>query len=195
VRQRWRFGMAIAVMAAAVLASSSPAGAEMEGPCTAQATFRNGTKDGGSFTVDASSTDVVKVPLSDTVDWTGSIAVPAVERPIEGEVTLQMPWPFGAVSLHSWGGDTTAKVQGSGTEEYDLPSFVPRGVEMTVEAVHRDAATCRASLRIEVEGSATDSPLVWPSLGLTAASLALLGLAGRPVVRRPRPAKGSEVAS
>jgi hypothetical protein len=66
-------------------------------------------------------------------------------------------------------------------------------VVLDVTGRHTENGTevCTGHVRVELEGSALDSPLTWASLGGTAVTGALFVLAGRPVlkVRRTRSSK------
>ena len=175
--------VAVAALAAGVVANARPAAAVLDGRCTATGAFEAGTKAKGPFTVDAHTSDVVVIPLKDRVDWQGSIDITPHDRAVSGNVRIKMPWPLPSVTVESWGknGKKAHAVDNRGIESYDLPSVIPRGVELTVQGAHNDdGASCNGSLRIEVEGSATKSWLVWPALGATVVAFGVAALAGRP---------------
>lgn len=165
----------------------APAGAVINGPCSGSGTFRNGLESGGgSFTVDASTGEVITVPLKDDVAWEGAIAIPARQRPVSGWVRIDLPWPLGGIDIDTWGKDgrVAGAVDNSGTESYDLPSVIPRGVEFRLEGEHHDVEDCSGYALIQVEGAATDSWAVWPALVLTIAAFALTAFAGKRRFRR-----------
>lgn len=133
--------------------------------CTATGTFREGGQ-----VVDAESVgdDVVEIPRSDTVDWTGSVAAPP--GAYSGSISVDLPPPFGEVAIDSWGG-TSQNPSNSGAKEYDLPSLVPAGVEFQVVGSHDDEnGSCSGFVNLEIEGGPFDSLLAPVSLVGTAAS-------------------------
>jgi hypothetical protein len=161
--------------------AAAPAAAEINGPCGAKGDFENGTKADGPFAVNADETEVIEVPLSDTVHWQGEIADVSGERDYSGFVEVDLPWPLGSATVDTWSG-TTEETGNSGDKSYDLPSAVPRGVEFEVSGQHSEdgSVVCSGTVKVKVEGSAFDSPLAPVALGGTVISgigLALAGLA------------------
>lgn len=127
------------------------------GNCTGTVQFVSGTKDTGPFSVDVDRPlgDVVVVPRSDTVEWSGS--TPATSGEYSGSVTVDLPFPLGSYEIRQWSG-TVQTSTNSGTETYDLPSVIPGGVEFRVSATHRDeVGTCKGSLTVRIEGGAFGS--------------------------------------
>src|ERR1043165_3162339 len=110
---RWKRASASAalvavLMAAAsafVVASAAPAGATITGPCKGSGSFEKGTKAKGPFTATAETTGTITVPLKDKVDWQGSISGVSGRRPVSGAVELELPWPWGSVTIEKWGND------------------------------------------------------------------------------------------
>jgi hypothetical protein len=184
--RRWagRSIVAFSALVAWPVLSAAAASATLSGPCTASGTFTNGF-DGQPFTVDASTSVVVEIPRSDVVAWTGAISGVSGERRTGGHVAVDLPWPLGKVTIDTWSDDDATSVSESGEEDYDLPSLVPRGVEFEVTGAHAEngVVVCSGKVVVKVEGSAFDSPLVYPSLGLTAAGAAGLAVAMRPARR------------
>lgn len=191
---------AISFSVGALVLTSAPAGAVIDPPgnCVGQGTFEKGTKARGSFTEQADQIPagrVVEVPRADTVTWSGSLpklaaggdplTVTVPKRPIRGFVAVDLPWPFGSVTVDSWGNDSDV-VGNKGEHTYDLPSVVPRGVEFKVFGEHRENGSvyCSGFVLVKIEGGPFDSPLIWASLGLTAVSAAFFVVAGRPVFRK-----------
>ncbi|HEY7628682.1 MAG TPA: hypothetical protein VH761_16545 [Ilumatobacteraceae bacterium] len=134
--------------------------------------------------VDAASIgdQVVEIPRSDTVDWQGSVS--AAPGAYEGAIGLDLPPPFGEVGIDDWSGDTDS-TSNAGVRDYDIPSFVPAGVEFKVVGHHNDEnGTCTGYVRLEIEGGPFDSPAAPISLVATAAAGA--GLVGtlRPLFRK-----------
>jgi|GEM_PF-1766369 len=175
--------------AAASLLWAAPASADITNPpgrCVGTASFRTGTEDGGPFavsTADLQPGDVLAVPLKDVVDWTGTVVgvEPGTEREVSGSITLTLPWPLPEVTIDSWSG-TATDVGNAGVEEYELPSVTPRGVELELSGVHREAGAvwCTGAINVEVDGSPWSSPLTFVSVGGLAFSGVALALAGRP---------------
>jgi hypothetical protein len=166
------------------LVGAVPAASEIDGACQASGSFEEGTEADGPFTVDAADVgadEVVVVPLADTVDWEASVEGDGSERDISGFVAVDLPPPFGSWTIDSWD-STSSTYENSGSEEYDLPSAMPRGVEFRVYGEHREdgEVVCSGEVWAEVEGDPFDTPLTPVSLGLTVAAGAGFVLAGRP---------------
>lgn len=150
---------AVVLFGALFVGSQQSASAQLDGACSA-----TGSWQGTDLIVDAQTIgdDVVIVPRSDTVDWTGSVSGAPGEY--EGSVIVVLPPPFGSIEIDSWSGDSQTTAN-SGMEEYDLPSLVPAGVEFRVEGTHTDAnGTCSGYVLLEVDGGPFDSPLTYVSL-------------------------------
>lgn len=150
---------AVALFGAVVVGSQSTASAQLDGTCSASAEWQ-----GTELSIDAKGVgdEVVTIPRSGTVDWRGS--VPSAPGEYRGNVTIQLPPPFGAIEVDSWSGDS-ATTSNSGSEEYDLPSLVPAGVEFRVEGTHTDDnGTCSGHVLLQVDGGPFDSPLVYGTL-------------------------------
>lgn len=176
--------VAATTVAVALAATAVPAHADVTNPpgrCVGSASFAKGVT--GPFTISSSQLqpgDVTKVPVKDTVQWSGSlVGVAPTEREISGYVRIDMPWPLPDINLDSWSGPSS-KTQNSDTKEYSLPSATPRGVELRVYGEHREAGTlfCSGSAKIEIEGSTMNAFSIG-SLALLAASVALAALASR----------------
>jgi hypothetical protein len=168
------------VGAAVLIGPASPARAGIEqGSCDGNGTFLE-----GGFTIDARTAGdtVFTVPRKDTVSWEGS--VPAAPGAYSGSIKVDLPPPFGSVTIDSWSGDSET-TSNTGVEEYDLPSLVPAGVEFRVSGEHRDDnGTCSGYVLLEIDGGPFDSPVAPVSLALTAASGAGFFAAIRPLFRR-----------
>jgi hypothetical protein len=134
---------------------AEPAAGELTGPCTATGTFAS-----GPFTVDAATADKVVVPIEDDVSYQAAItATQGEERSHEGHIDLELPPPFRPIRIEDWGTDSTTEVSDADTYEYDLPSYVPRGVELLVTGKHVDTAgTCTGEVRVEIDGGPLDAP-------------------------------------
>lgn len=163
-------GIGLLFGAIAVIGPSNPAAAGIEqGTCTGSGAFTEGVD--GPFTIDASTAgdQVFIVPRSDSVFWKGSVGGPP--GIYSGSISVELPPPFGSVSIDSWSGDSPA-TSNEGVEEYDLGSLVPAGVVFRVEGTHTDAnGVCSGYVKIEVDGGPFDSPVAPIGLALT-------GLAG-----------------
>ena len=179
-------GAAVLAVAFGLALAPGPAQAELVGDCEATGTFLNGI-DGVPFTVDAATIgdEVVTVPRSDTVEWFGSVNVPAAPRPNSGEVYIDLPWPFGTTKVDEWSGDGSS-VENSGIEEYDLGWYVPAGVEFQVLGAHYEngALFCAGYANVKIDGGAFSGPMIYVSLGLTAVSGVAFVALIRPVFRR-----------
>src|SRR5579864_4492284 len=86
-----------------------------------------------------SSSDVIKIPRKDTVQWAGNIkgyALGAVgpRRAIKGDVQLDLP--IGSVTIDSWG-KTSVRYANTGAHKYNLPSFLS-GIEMRLHGQHSE---------------------------------------------------------
>lgn len=178
--RRWLVGLLVPL---GVVAVPEMAAAEISaGECTGSVQFVNGTQDGGPFTLDADHPldDVVVVPRSDTVQWSGSS--PATSGTYAGSVSVDLPFPLGAVEIEQWSGTIVTNTN-AGTDTYDLPSVIPGGVEFVVSATHTDTAgTCAGSVRVKIEGGAFGSALTPVALVVTlvlaGAALAIAGVFG-----------------
>lgn len=168
-------------VSAGVMAMPAVAAAEIdEGDCTGAVRFVNGVD--GPFTIDAdqSRSDVVVVPRSDTVEWSGS--TPATSGDYSGSVSVKLPFPFGSLEIDRWEG-TIESNSNAGVDTYDLPSVIPGGVEFEVSATHSDTAgTCSGGVRMKIEGGAFGSVATPIALVATAIfaglALAIAGVFG-----------------
>lgn len=154
----------------------SMASAEItEGSCAGKLDFVNGTKDDGPFSVDASqpASQVVAVPRSDTVKWSGS--TPAQSGDYKGSIRAELPFPFGSVEIDSWEGQIRTN-SNSGIRDFDLPSFVPGGTEFVLSAEHTDSSgTCAGKVTMALEGGPFGSFITWLALVVTIALIILFG--------------------
>lgn len=178
-RARWL--APAAVMGFVVVASAGNATAHVESTngCHGSGTFR----DEGLF-VDAEAVgdDVVTIPRSDTVDWEGSVDAPPGEY--SGSISIDLPPPLSGWEIDSWSGNSDNPGT-SGSRDYDLPSWVPAGVEFQVVGFHDDAnGSCDGYVNLEIDGGPFDSPVAPISLAATVISgAALLGTL-RPLFRK-----------
>jgi hypothetical protein len=168
---------AFAVVCVAILFVPAAAGASprvVNGPCEGSGAFET-----GGFTVTAAETGIVTVPAKDTVHWQGSIKPnESGEQPYSGAIRVELPPPFSSIDIDSWSG-TSDSTQNSGVKKYDLPSFVPKGVELRVSGFHdQGSAKCDGFVRIKIDGSKFGVASVG-SLVLTALTGAGLLFAGR----------------
>ncbi|CAB4888187.1 unannotated protein [freshwater metagenome] len=183
--RRW-VGAGLFLGAATLLAPVRPAAADLTGACTASGTFVAGTKSGGSFTVDAGKvgSSTVVIPREDTVNWTGSVDVPATSRPYSGSVQVKLPPPFGEFTIDSWDG-ASERVTNSGAHDYALPTLVPAGVTFTVTGSHTEpTTTCDGTVKVKIEGGLFDSPVAPISFALTAITGVGFIAMMRPLFRR-----------
>lgn len=160
---RWGAG---GVLCAVMLVGSSRV-------ATADLTSDDGCKASGSWVssglvVDATAKGTVTVPGKDTVQWTGSVSGPPGSY--AGSMWIELPPPFGKVTIRSWKGDSQT-TSNAGDEKYSLPSFVPAGAVFTVSGRHVDAnGTCAGTVKLKLDGSPLSSPSTWVALGGTVVS-------------------------
>ena len=164
---------AVMVSAAASLSVASAQGSasdgsvpsDFNGPCTLSATI----SETGAAIDPVASGGVYTAPLTGSASYDGSINVAAEERAINGSVWVQTPPGIPSFTLKSWQDDDADSVSDSGTVTWNIPSFVPRGVIVTVAGFHNDVgAGCSGSIQVKLEGGFFDSPLGAVSLALTA---------------------------
>ncbi len=145
----------------------------------ASGTFRD-----GGLVVDATAIgdEVVVIPRSDTVDWQGSVDAPPGDY--SGTIGVDLPPPFSELEIDSWSG-SSENTSNAGAREYDLPSYVPAGVEFRVVGSHVDEnGFCNGYVNLEIDGGPFDSPLTPVSLVLTVAAGAGLFGTLRPLFRK-----------
>jgi hypothetical protein len=126
--------------------------------------------------------DIIEIPRAAAVSWQGGVVGPAAggSRAVAGRVALALPAPFGSIDLAKWQGDAT-DLQRSGTYSYDLPSVVPAGVVLGLQASHDENGQRHRTAHVDVDvvGGAFDSPLIWAALAGLVLCAAALGLLGR----------------
>lgn len=148
------------------------------GECTATATIDNGT------VIDPyMSSGVYEVPISGSATYEGSVPTVDTPRPISGKVEILTPPGIPNISIDddwTWDKPDATGLGESGDVSWDLPSVLPRGVEITVEGSHSESGTvvCDGSVTIEFEGGPFDSPLTPVSLVGTALAGAGVFVAG-----------------
>ena len=172
--------MLLAVAAASVaglvvIGGATPAGATVSPACSGTGDF---LKSGHHYT--AADAGVDKIPRKDDVKWAGQITGVAGEQSYSGHIEVELPPPFGTVTVDDWSG-TTDSTGNSGTKHYDIPGFVPANVEFAVKGAHtQGTVTCTGSVKVVLEGS-TFGPFSLATLALTllcGAGLVLAGLQG-----------------
>jgi hypothetical protein len=164
------------VVLPAVPAGAAPSKIGGSANCTGTGHF---TKSGHDYT--AADAGVDKVPRVDDVVWAGSITnAPSGQQAYSGHIEVELPPPFGGVTIDTWGG-TTDSTGNNGTKHYDIPGFVPANVQFPVSGSHTQGGlTCSGSVTVEIEGSAF-GPFSIATLILTllfGAGLVLAGLEG-----------------
>lgn len=181
----------VLVLAGGGVAHAQDQPPDLEGPCTAQATLSNGV------VVDpARSSGVYVVPIEGSAQYSGSVnADVVVPRAISGKVTIVSPPGFPAITVSDswvWNSPSSVSLSSTGSVSWKLPKWLPRGVPITVEGVHRDAGlTCRGSVTIELEGSAFDSPLTYAAIAGTAVTGLGVAAAGIASARAAAAAAGA----
>ncbi len=180
--RRTLFGCTL--VGAALLVANPASAQDATGPCTASATLSNGV------VVDpydpALTGTVYEIPLSGTADYQGSVAATTTPRPVSGRVAIQGPPGFGDITITdqwTWADDSASATEKVGTGSWDLPSALPRGVEMTVTGAHREdgVVTCEGRVLVKLEGGVFDSPIGY--VAVAGSVLSAAGLAGAMVVR------------
>jgi hypothetical protein len=158
-----------------------PAGASMEGGCTAVATFLLGVG-AGSVTIDvgvASSSEPVEIAATDTVEWRVTVPGSSTPEPMRGRLEIDLPWPLGTQTLESWSG-TATQGEATGLYTYELTKAFPRGTAFTVTGNHSEpGVTCIGEVALQVDGGPFDTWLIWVALGGLLVSAILLLAAGR----------------
>lgn len=157
-------------------ASAAPGEVSGNGNCEGTADFQ---ESGHHYT--AADAGVDEIPLKDTVKWAGQIDTPssAPDWGYSGHIQLELPPPLPAITIDDWSGTTDA-TGNSGTKKYDLPSFVPRGVELEVTGSHTQAdLSCSGVVKVKIAGSALDSPAAPAAVVGTVVTGGVLALAGR----------------
>ncbi len=140
-----------------VIGMAPPAGAEVfQGGCTGSARFSDGT----TVTESTPLSEVVIVPEEDSVAYQGSINLPPPddEVPFSGGVDVRLPrfnW-----TVVPWSGETV-EVSDAGVYTYDVPGFVPRGVQLEVSAVHiQQGQTCVVAVTMKLDGDPGPAALI-----------------------------------
>jgi hypothetical protein len=160
-------------IASAQTASDGSLDPDLEGPCSVQATIP------GVGTIDPSASGgVYTVPHQGSATYTASINVSGEDRMIDGAVTVSTPPGIPSFDIRDpWQDDSADENSDTDTVDWDIPSWVPGGITMTVSGFHNDeGASCSGSIHVKLEGGITDSPLGIISLVMTV--LTGLGLIG-----------------
>jgi len=167
-----------AVLGAALMFIPMPAASaapgNVSGPCSGTGDF---VKSGHHYTAADSGVDTI--PRTDDVKWAGQISGPTGELAYAGHIELQLPPPFGSLSIDSWSGKTDA-TSNSGTKHYDIPGAVPAHVEFEVKGVHAQGSfSCSGSVKLKIDGSSVNAFSIGSLIGtgLTGAGLAFAGRA------------------
>ncbi|GMQ92882.1 MAG: hypothetical protein BMS9Abin12_0359 [Acidimicrobiia bacterium] len=154
-----------------VVGLAAPANAEVfQGKCTGSAAFTDNT----TVTESTPLSKVVVVPEKDTVQWAGNINLPAPpnEVPFFGAVSVRLPRFNWAVA--DWDGDTV-EVSDSGAYTYEVPGFVPRGVQLEVTASHTQLGqTCVVAVTMKLAGSPGAAAII-SAIGALVFGVATLG--------------------
>jgi hypothetical protein len=182
-------GLLGGVAATAVfLVPAAPAGADVIAPpgaCSASGHWSEANLTEES--ADHVPSDVIEIPASDSVTWSGKIGDHAIgdtgpRRDIAGDVELDLP--IGDATIDSWDG-SSVRYANEGEHSYDLPSVLI-GIEMKLHGEHREnnAVVCSGSVFVKIAGSIWSNPLVYGDLGLLVISGGMLFFAGRPVLKK-----------
>jgi hypothetical protein len=176
-------GLTMALGTFMVMAPPANAYITPTGSCTGEGTFTKGAKgvSPGPYAAEKmGKSDVVIVPLSDDVKWSGSVAAGSVPRAISGFVAVKLPWPFSSFTVDSWHNPSSTTVDNHGTKHYKLPSILPRDTIFQVYGAHVEpGVNCAGFVLLKIEGSAFDTPLTAIFLALTVAFFLLFLALGR----------------
>lgn len=161
--------------AGALLVAPAGMAYAVTGPCTAQASFSNGTQYDSAT---ASSSDVVKVPQTDRAAWKAALtgAVPPSGDVSSGDITVESP--VGGFKIYSWRKHFGVSAE-SGTKHYSFPSILDN-VKIPVKGHENDNGRllCSGSATIEVVASTFKNPLTFASIGGMVLGAVGLGFAG-----------------
>jgi hypothetical protein len=148
----------------------------ISGPCQVTATIS------GEGAAEADG--VYTIPHEGSASYVASISTDDEDRPHNGQVQAQTPIPGLNIDIHDpWSGEADGNSD-SGTVDWDIPSWVPGGIEINVSGFHNDTAgNCSGSATFKLDGGILDSPAGIASLVLTA--LFGLGLIGSALPTRP----------
>jgi hypothetical protein len=178
---KWaRWVTPVAAVGIVVVASGGKAAAHLESTngCQGSGIFR---ESGLNVDAEAIGDEVVVVPISDTVDWQGSVAAPP--GVYSGTIAVDLPPPFGEVQIDSWDGESDS-TENAGAKDYDFPSLVPAGVEFRVVGSHTDEnGSCSGYVNLEIDGGPFDSALTPISLVGTVVAGAGLVFTARPLFK------------
>ncbi len=150
---------AVGVVAALALAAT-PAAAVVSGPCDGSAEWMGVTPPLEVVASDVEPGEVVVIPRSGTIEWTGVIDIPEPSSPRDasGHVDVKLPSPFGLVQVGTWSTSGTL-IANSGTYTYDFPALLS-GFEVTVQGEHWEGTltpsgdpTCSAEVTLSLEGT------------------------------------------
>lgn len=132
------------------IAFAVPAGAVItSGKCSGVALFSNGLIVPAEQPLD----QVVAVPPTDTVDYTGTTGLDKPTEAVSFTGGISVRIPFTSVSIVTWSGETEEN-SASGLYTYEAPSSIPRGTgPMEVTATHtQQGQTCVATVQMTLEG-------------------------------------------
>jgi hypothetical protein len=159
------------------------------GSCVGAGTWQDGGFSEAS--TEHVSSDVIKVPREDTVDWAGAIGnaqlgAEVPRREIAGKVEAKLPAPLGWITIDDWGG-SSVRAANEGSHHYNLPSVLV-GVKVKLRGEHHDAGklTCEGSVFLQIEGGS--NPLKIGAIGGMVVFGALLAYAGKPTFTKVEPA-------
>ena len=150
-------------------ASDNTVPPKFTGGCTASASIA------GYGTIDpAASGGVYTVPKSGSASYTGSVPVEGQDRTTSGKVEVGLPLGLPSITIKSWGGDNTDGNSDTGDVTWDIPSWVPGNVEMTVSGYHQDegGVRCEGRIKVKLDGGGLGSAIGLVAVGLTVVSLA-----------------------
>jgi hypothetical protein len=181
-------GVAVVLTTGAALFWAGPASADVVTPPGACAGAGHWvTTNFTEISTNHTPSDVITVPLKDTIKWAGSehgakVGVPGPRRQINGHVKIDLP--IGAASIKSWHG-SSVKYANTGHHSYNFPSVLG-GLKVKLSGFHEDNGkrVCSGSVWLKLAGGGFSNPLESVSLGGLVIAGGVLLWCGRPVFRK-----------
>lgn len=186
-RSQWAVLAAGALALCAILGTARPAAADVVNPAGACAAtgdwFLGGVVAGSTGHAPG---DVLTVPRSDVVRWTGQTAGYTLDsnegprREISGKVELKLP--VSKITIDDWAG-TSVRYANQGEHNYELPAYTS-GLKVKLSGEHYDGGTltCSGSIYVRIGGGALKNPVTYGAfIGLGLSGFVLF------LVSRPRP--------
>jgi hypothetical protein len=161
-----------------------PAFGSVTGPCNG---FALVTPQGGGPAVGVdpvTGNGPFEVPLSGSAAYKGYITgVPAGQQSYSGSIVLKLPPGLPDIVVADWSG-TTDLTSTNGVYDYDLPAFVPRGVEIPLHGEHtQGGVACTADVTVKVAGSVVGPYTIGTGLMAAGLGAGFVGVGVKPFVK------------